>query len=421
LDRTDPGWRLAEIEAAREEVPEEENSARVVVAAVKLLPRGWPTEVFKDLFGDLDPAEQLAPEDFARLTKELDVLQPALEVARKLKSMRRGRHRLIYAPNPMDTLLPDQQDARRIVNLLAFDALRHEHEQDLKAAVFSCRAMLNSARSLGDEPFSISQLVRIAGVSLACRSLERTLAQGEAPPDELALMQRALSEEDSFPDMLIAARGERGTLDGIFTAIENGAVSMSKLAGEPPEWYDFVPNWFGRESMREAHPAMLEAMSRFIDVAKLPMHEQAAAERELDGELRAQKRVNPLVVLFIPALQKVAQASRRKHAYLRCMIAALAAEHYRQKHKRWPHSLDQLCPEFLAAVPLDPFDGEPLRYRRVEEGMVIYSVGADAVDNHGNIDHEHPHDPGVDLGYRLWDTSKRRKPAQPEPVAPQPK
>jgi hypothetical protein len=50
LDRTDPGWRLADIEAEREQIPEEENSARVVVAAAKLLPKDWPPKEFSELF-----------------------------------------------------------------------------------------------------------------------------------------------------------------------------------------------------------------------------------------------------------------------------------------------------------------------------------------------------------------------------------
>ncbi|MFO0844139.1 MAG: hypothetical protein U0797_17345 [Gemmataceae bacterium] len=44
LDKADPNWRLHEIEAAREEVPAPENSALVVVAVARALPRPWPSE-----------------------------------------------------------------------------------------------------------------------------------------------------------------------------------------------------------------------------------------------------------------------------------------------------------------------------------------------------------------------------------------
>jgi hypothetical protein len=42
-----------------------------------------------------------------------------------------------------------------------------------------------------------------------------------------------------------------------------------------------------------------------------------------------------------------------------------------------------LTPEFLDAVPTDPFDGAPLRYRLLPRGYEIYSVGADGHDDGG--------------------------------------
>ncbi len=46
----------------------------------------------------------------------------------------------------------------------------------------------------------------------------------------------------------------------------------------------------------------------------------------------------------------------------RSFIAALACKSYRAKHGKLPDSLDELVPEFLDEVPLDPYDGERLRW-----------------------------------------------------------
>lgn len=53
-------------------------------------------------------------------------------------------------------------------------------------------------------------------------------------------------------------------------------------------------------------------------------------------------------------------------------------------------------------VPLDAYDGKPIRYRRLADGVVVYSVGADGKDDGGKA--------GADLGYRLWDVDRRRQP-----------
>ena len=45
--------------------------------------------------------------------------------------------------------------------------------------------------------------------------------------------------------------------------------------------------------------------------------------------------------------------------------------------------LEELSPEFLSVVPRDPFDGKPLRLRKTDKGYVLYSVGADLIDDRG--------------------------------------
>ena len=42
-------------------------------------------------------------------------------------------------------------------------------------------------------------------------------------------------------------------------------------------------------------------------------------------------------------------------------------------------------PEFVPKVPLDPVDGQPLRYRRNADGtFLLYSVGENGKDDGGN-------------------------------------
>jgi len=51
-----------------------------------------------------------------------------------------------------------------------------------------------------------------------------------------------------------------------------------------------------------------------------------------------------------------------------------------------PPSLDALIPEYLDAVPRDPYDGKPIRYSA--EKRIIYSVGMDGVDSGGSTQAE---------------------------------
>jgi hypothetical protein len=50
----------------------------------------------------------------------------------------------------------------------------------------------------------------------------------------------------------------------------------------------------------------------------------------------------------------------------------------------YPERLDDLVPNYLAAVPLDPFADEPFIYERRGDGYLLASVGADGVYDGGD-------------------------------------
>jgi len=66
-------------------------------------------------------------------------------------------------------------------------------------------------------------------------------------------------------------------------------------------------------------------------------------------------------------------------------ITAIALQRCKLAHGGYPDTLASLVPEFLVAVPPDPVDGRPLRYRRQEDGtFLLYSVGENGMDDGGN-------------------------------------
>jgi hypothetical protein len=99
---------------------------------------------------------------------------------------------------------------------------------------------------------------------------------------------------------------------------------------------------------------------------------------------------------------------RSVEALFRAATAALAAEQYRRANSRWPGTLDELVPQFLTAVPRDPFDGRPLNLARRPDGLAIYAVGPDGTDDGGDVPGGYRQ--GRDDGVRLWDVGFRRQP-----------
>jgi hypothetical protein len=60
----------------------------------------------------------------------------------------------------------------------------------------------------------------------------------------------------------------------------------------------------------------------------------------------------------------------------------LALRAYELDTGELPETLDALVPDYLDAIPIDDFDGRPLRYSREKE--VVYSVGEDLTDSGGS-------------------------------------
>ena len=97
----------------------------------------------------------------------------------------------------------------------------------------------------------------------------------------------------------------------------------------------------------------------------------------------------------------------RSIAVLRCALAGLACERYRLRHERLPQSLAELVPDFVEALPIDPFTGEPLFFVTTEVGITVYSIGSNLVDDGGDFTVPKGKYAPLDVGFRLARQEKR--------------
>jgi hypothetical protein len=79
--------------------------------------------------------------------------------------------------------------------------------------------------------------------------------------------------------------------------------------------------------------------------------------------------------------------------------ALIAAKAYADAEGALPEQLADLVPRYLDAVPLDRYDGRPLRYARAVPA--VYSVGEDFTDAGGGAARspDDPHEPGLSLAF----------------------
>jgi len=82
----------------------------------------------------------------------------------------------------------------------------------------------------------------------------------------------------------------------------------------------------------------------------------------------------------------VQQLVQRDQAISRLLIVELAIRRYRIRHGDLPNALDDLVPDFVSQIPIDPFDPaqNQVRYLRDADSYKLYSVGHDGQDDLGH-------------------------------------
>jgi hypothetical protein len=412
-----PGWQHDDLEAAREPVPDGENSAFLVRRAAENLPPYWQPMARFGFFSSRPDA--LTVDERDRLAAELGGSAPALEEALPLADRPRGRHPAVKSDRPWAPPQPHLEQVGRVVTLLRLETFRRAAAGDALGAGRSSAAALNAARSVGDEPNLAAQLTRKFYAAAACRGVQFLVNHAE--PDGTALydLQRCLEEEAGHPGFRIGVRGYRAQVHLLLEAVESGKVRAWDAfpAPDPAELLWRAPPSADELALR--HAELLPVLTRAVELAGEPAPRRAALLRDLVNELDPEsfRLLGPLV-RELPANE---HQFTSRDATLLCTAAALAAERYRRDHKDWPPSLEALAPDYLGAVPADPADGRPLRFHRFSDGIVVYSVSRDRMGGQ--------YDPTVPVSsqgvaVRLWDVSERGRPPQivsEIPVAPGPR
>lgn len=428
-DALDPRWRWEQIEEDRPEIPDAENSIFIVKQidqSKEKSDRGW-TELpdGKQLLPVVNDNYRFDNERISFIRMKLNEHESIVQLARSLKDYPRGRARLDVQPVTINTSLAHTQACRVPAGILSLEIERLLHDRNVNKVWDPVRAILHAGAALRGEGSLISQLVRMALRTIAARRVERVFAMAEPRVEDLKAMQCHLANEELEELYVAAMRGERAMFTIFFENLASKRISLDDVGDGPNQ----LKSLYGRLGWKlyearlpddEAH--YIRTMNYLISIADLPPHEHLKKNDEFESRFRSQAwrdkedKVRLITTLMFPATNKVVEAAVRDKAILRCAITAIAAERFRIASNKWPTRLDDLCPNYLDRPLLDPFDGEVLKYTIRDDGVTIYSVGADGQDNGGSNLTSSGKEKGTDLGFRLWNVDQRGQPAVPKPM-----
>ena len=364
-------------------IPEDaENAAYTILDALEFL-HVWDTTDLEPLplvgRADLPPrTEPMTDEMKAQITEYIADNNETLKLIHTAAKIEHSRYPVDYSAG-FGALMPHLSEMRKSLFLLNLEAILHAENGQTALSIDSVLSGFGFARSLAKEPSIIFQLVRVACESLTVSSLERLINRIKLTDEQLVRLSRCLSDVECASGLSHAFIGERCMGLDFFTAAET--IGPGTIEGMPPQPILMLCRAVGLVDMDAV--IYLDLMNDYLEAHRLPYHERQEAVDAVADTLESTSQIHIFVHSLIPALSRVTTIELRAIAHLQAARAGLAIQRYRRVAGALPDTLSDLVPDYIDAVPIDPFDGNELRYGKREAGFIIYSVGEDLSDDGG--------------------------------------
>lgn len=291
-----------------------------------------------------------------------------------------------YGRPSLDMLLPEVTRMRQAAPLLAADARCRAADGDMRGALEDVGAMFLLAEHAGSEPILVMVLVGIAIDKQAKRTLEAVVAAGEASAEDLAAAD--ISDHVSYQRLLQrGVRMEEALAYSVFCQVAHGEITFSDLVGGEEEMSCFgavgaVLPLYRVFLLNDDVRTYREAIDYPRSLTVWPYYEAVDDWQRFSEQVEAHPR-GIVAQIMVPPMDRAALAAALGDARRGVARLGLAMCRYRARHGRFPDKLEDLTPELITVVPRDPFDGEPIRLRRTNGRLVIYSIGPDMADDGG--------------------------------------
>jgi hypothetical protein len=430
LDRLDPHWRWDAVTRRRILPPPEAKNSALLIPKIKALTApDWGHKLNSlangrdDLAGNIQQPETLA----AQMRRDLAASNEAVRLARSLKEMPKGHCDVTCSTDMHRTAFTESMNVNHAAEMLSRDIIVATVDGAYTQVADNLLAALNVSRSIGDEPGIFPQLIRISTRQKMIYATERVLGQTANPEQlqalRLAELQQALMADLDEPLAVYGLRGERAAFAQLSERLHDGPVTELACLGldrlEIPSDTSFAIGWWLYRGRMHADRAYIIAWySVAIQAAEQPVSEQFRAFQELPVTPRG----NPnhfLANLLLPGARNFVMNYPRQLAQAQCAVVGIACERFRLKYGRWPDNRLDLQPEFIPAIPPDPFDGQPIRFAKQIDGLVVFSSGGEPPPDETTPFIRRQTRPGlpggIEVGFRLWNPEQRRRPAPPEP------
>ncbi|MCX7969177.1 MAG: type II secretion system protein GspG [Armatimonadetes bacterium] len=337
------------------------------------------TPLYRQAFAQLEKAKSKFPQSVWETYNDqvLQAAQPALKTFRKALDF--PHMRLVEKPiftGEFKHLLYFRDFSR----LLVAEAKQQKRNGRVDKAIENYRDTMKLCRRIGDEPFILAFLVQRVIFIIAQRLLwEDLLSDTDASTKLYQVALNELRAWDFERDFLRALQAERCIMGIEYFDWQREEV---KKAGKS---IPFVFVGFQNRFFWENQLQMLRFYERFNEIARKGAPYKLREVKSVVNDYIA-KRYSPrysLVAILAPTMPGAFEKVNQIYAIRQVTETALSLRLYRSERGRYPESLQALVPKYLPKIPIDPYDGKPIRYRKLSRGFKVWSVGGNGKDEGG--------------------------------------
>jgi hypothetical protein len=307
-----------------------------------------------------------------------------------------------YARMPLDydrgfdsvgELLPYLANMKRCAQFLQLRILAELDSGESEQALNDIKLLLDVTDSIRNHPYLISHLVRIAMLAITLQPVYEGLAQHRWSDDQLTELEQVLAKQDYLAGFEFAMRGEkiiaidtfekqRITREMKYVDDSSGTnrIVITSLRLAPSAFFYGTELAFAQMHAQFIVP-LVDLTNRVVAPAALRQ-----AQAAIQSQMKHYSYYKVQAQMVFPAIASGIKKFAMMQSQVDMARVACALERFRLAHGNYPEALDALAPQFIAQLPHDIINGEPLHYRRTDYvQFILYSVGWNKTDDGGQV------------------------------------